>query len=289
MVTPMQPKQHDIKTYRVTEEPYYLEQNGELEELLQCYKNKTPVALLGPTGCGKTTLINAFAYRLQQQSDDEYTGAITSVLGQEDLTATALVGERIIEANGSRWIDGPALLRLRHGGILYLDELPEARPEVLTVIHSITDERRYLSVPELEQVFEAPDNFMTIASWNPGYQARKMKKSTRNRFWAIPITYPSAEQEATIIRQKTNVDENAAIAIARVANHIRGLHSSSGAQGTDLSTLQLLYAAQRINDGVDPARALGRLAYTVSDVVAQEQQKSLTDAIDTILKDMGIS
>lgn len=279
-----------IDTYRVQEDPVFVSVNDcqELQELVQCYKSKIPVALVGPTGCGKTTLVDSLAYKLAQEAgDDKYVGTISTVMGQQDLTASTLIGEFIMKGDKPVWIDGPATMRVRHGGILYIDEIAEARPDTMTVIHSITDYRRHLTIPEREEVILAPDTFMAITSWNPGYQRTKMKPSTRQRFWHIELDYLPVDQEANVIAKWSGIEEDAATSIARVGEHIRSRDGTR--MGSDLSTSQLIYAASLIKGGSDPAMTLKRIAVAVNDVSSHDERAELEGAIDTILSDLKIS
>lgn len=280
----------NIITYKIEKEPFYQPMNDdaeEIKELFDCYKNKTPVAILGPTGCGKTTLLEAFAYKINKDSKDDYSGTITTVIGHEDLNARNLIGGHVLEGDKSRWVNGPATMRIKYGGILYLDELPEARPETLTVVHSITDHRRTLSVEELEKVFEAPDNFMVVASWNPHYHSRKMKKSTQQRFWPIQLDYQPPEREAKIIQQIAEIKPKMALTIAQVGDHIRGASTGARSKGADLSTRMLINAARLINSGHDPRKILKRLPLSLSNF-SPEEQKSFDDALEGILHNMGV-
>ncbi len=54
------------------------------------------------------------------------------------------MGVSLLDANGTRWVDGPLTLAARHGAICYLDEIVEARQDTMVVIHSLTDHRREL-------------------------------------------------------------------------------------------------------------------------------------------------
>ena len=60
---------------------------------------------------------------------------------------------------------------VRHGAILYLDEVVEARKDTMVVIHPLTDHRRVLTMEKLGRVLRAPDRFMLVVSYNPGYQS----------------------------------------------------------------------------------------------------------------------
>ena len=80
--------------------------------------------------------------------------------------------------------------------MLYLDEVAEARPDVIVAIHSLTDHRRELFIDKLGLTIKAHEDFMLVASFNPGYQKgfKELKPSTRQRFLAISFEYPDAKK-----------------------------------------------------------------------------------------------
>ena len=53
-----------IEEYQVTEEPFYVPVADEVQLFEAAYKQKIPVLLKGPTGCGKTRFVEYMAYRL---------------------------------------------------------------------------------------------------------------------------------------------------------------------------------------------------------------------------------
>ncbi len=286
-------KTFGIQTYRVTEDRLYVPQfsPSEVEELLIAYEERIPVALIGPTGCGKTTLVEKLAYMIgQMHPENPYAGTITTILGQEDMTATELRGEPILGPGGTtNFQEGPLTIRVKYGGIFYLDELPEARPGTLTSVHSVTDYRRTLTIPELKLVFEAPDDFMFMTSWNPGHQQRRMKISTRDRFYPIKLRYHPPEVEAGIISHYGKVDEDTALLIARVGAHVRGGTPDGKPYlgQRELGTRRLIDAAKFIRRGRPVRLTLQRLSASV-DASSTEDQQALDEAIDTLLSDMGL-
>ena len=47
-----------IEEYHMTEEPYYVPVNDEVELFEAAYRQKIPILFKGPTGCGKTRFFN---------------------------------------------------------------------------------------------------------------------------------------------------------------------------------------------------------------------------------------
>lgn len=91
------------------------------------------------------------------------------------------MGRWLLDADGTRWHDGPLTLAARHGAICYLDEVVEARQDTTVVIHPLTDARRMLPLDRKGELVHAHPDFQLVVSYNPGYQsaAKDMKPSTR--------------------------------------------------------------------------------------------------------------
>ena len=102
------------------------------------------------------------------------------------------------------WQDGPLTTAVKSGGIAYLDEVVEARKDTTVVIHPLTDDRRVLPIEKKGEIVQAPDDFMLVISYNPGYQSvlKDLKHSTKQRFVAIEFDYPKADLEEIILQEE---------------------------------------------------------------------------------------
>ena len=85
--------------YMVQNEPYYRPVADEVEMYEAAYSVRMPMMLKGPTGCGKTRFVEHMAWKLNKP--------LITVACNEDMTASDLVGRYLLEANGTRWLDGP--------------------------------------------------------------------------------------------------------------------------------------------------------------------------------------
>ena len=159
--------------------PYYKPIEKEIEVFEHCYKQKIPFLLKGPTGTGKSRFIEFMAYQLDKK--------LITVSCHEETSSTDLIGRYIIKGAETVWLDGPLTIAVKTGAILYLDEIAEARPDVIVAIHSLTDHRRELFIDKLGETVKAHNDFMLVASFNPGYQRgfKELKPSTRQRFAAV--------------------------------------------------------------------------------------------------------
>src|SRR3990172_443451 len=157
-------RQYAIEEYTVDREPFYVPIKDEIELFEAAYAQKIPVLLKGPTGCGKTRFIEHMAYRLGRpltviRDATEGGGAngdrglpLVTVACHEDLTASDLVGRYLLDAETTRWMDGPLTRAVKAGAICYLDEVVEARKDTTVLIHPLTDHRRILPIEKLGQV-----------------------------------------------------------------------------------------------------------------------------------------
>ncbi len=263
----------EIDQYRLQQEPYYAEVNGEIGLFTIAAQSRMPVMLKGPTGCGKTRFVQHMAYRLKRP--------LITVACHEDLTASDLVGRYLLKGQETIWVDGPLTLGVKHGGIVYLDEIVEARKDTTVIIHPLSDDRRLLPIEKKGQVIEAVDEFMLVISYNPGYQSvlKDLKQSTKQRFMAIEFGYPPREIEVRVIEHEAGVDKDLAQRLVKLGEKVRNLRSHGLEEG--VSTRLLIYAGELIRQGVPPARAC-EAAVTRPITDDPDMQRSIQELIKAI-------
>ncbi|WP_154223565.1 CbbQ/NirQ/NorQ/GpvN family protein [Marinicella rhabdoformis] len=227
--------------------PFYQAVGNELELFTTAWQNQLPVLLKGPTGCGKT--------RFVQHMADQLGKKLYTVACHEDLTASDLIGRHLIGDGKTYWQDGPLTKAVREGAICYLDEVVEARKDSIVAIHPLTDDRRILPIERTGELLQAPDGFMLVVSYNPGYQnlLKGMKPSTRQRFVSMRFDYPDAELEANIIQKESGCTDEWANQLAQLAQQLRQLKDHDLEES--VSTRLLIYAATLITHGMPAMNA----------------------------------
>ena len=227
--------------------PYYQPHANEVELFEYAYNNQLPVLIKGPTGCGKTRFITHMAAKLGIP--------LNTVACHDDLTAADLVGRHLIGDGATYWNDGPLTRSVREGGICYLDEVIEARKDTTVVLHPLSDDRRILPLDRTGEVLEAPDNFMLVVSYNPGYQnfLKGMKPSTRQRFISIRFDFPAVKLEQQILSNESGASEDVVKRLVSLGNALRSLKDHDLEEAA--STRLLIYAARLIKSGFDPVES----------------------------------
>jgi len=222
--------------------PYYHQVGKEVEVFEQSYKNKIPFLLKGPTGTGKSRFIEFMAHKLNKK--------LITISCHEETSSTDLIGRYIIKGAETIWLDGPLTTAVKEGAIIYLDEIAEARPDVIVAIHSLTDHRRELFIDKIGELVKAHQDFMLVASFNPGYQRgfKELKPSTRQRFVAMTFDYPSEKIETEILVNETEIEVSIAKKLVNIATKIRNL-TELGLSET-VSTRLLVDAAKLIHGGL---------------------------------------
>ncbi len=221
---------------------YYVPTGSEIEVFERAHALRLPVLLKGPTGCGKTRFVRYMAEKLGRP--------LVTVACQEDLSAADLTGRFLLEGGDTVWRDGPLTRAVREGAICYLDEVVEARADVLTVIHPLTDDRRSLPLERRGEELVAPDDFMVVVSYNPGYQSvtRELKESTRQRFVSLSFDYPDEDAEAGIVAHESGCDEATARQLVKLGRATRNLKDHGLREGA--STRLLVYAGALVAAGL---------------------------------------
>ena len=265
--------QFDINQYRIAKEPFYQPQGNEVALYEAAYSARLPVMLKGPTGCGKSRFVEHMAWKLGKP--------LITVACNEDMTASDLVGRYLLDANGTRWLDGPLTLAARHGAICYLDEIVEARQDTTVVIHPLTDHRRNLPLDKKGELVTAHPDFQLVISYNPGYQSlmKDLKQSTKQRFAAMEFDYASVQAEVGIVVKEAGIDAALAAQLVRIGEAARNLKGHGLTEG--ISTRLLVYAATLIKGGI-PARDACRMALVRPITDDADIRDTLDHAIDAI-------
>ena len=255
------------------EEVSYYVFGNEVETLKRAAEQRVPAMLTGPTGCGKTKLVEHLGKLLNRP--------IVTISCHDELTSSDLVGRFVVSGGDVIWHDGPLTRAVKEGAICYLDEVVEARHDSLAVLHSLTDHRRTLFLDRSGEVITAPDSFMLICSYNPAYRSslKELKPSFRQRFVTVAMNYLPSESEAKLLVSETGIDISIAKRLVNCATEIRNADSAFNFEPP--STRVLVTAAKFIVCGATEMEAAEDciLAPLSSEGTASEGLREIATAI----------
>jgi nitric oxide reductase NorQ protein len=253
----------------------YIPVGDEVDVFAAAWRSGLPVMLKGPTGCGKTRLVEHMA--------DQFGVPLFTVCCHEDMTSSDLLGRFVLRDSHTEWVDGPLTQAARQGGICYLDEVVEARQDAIVAVHSLSDHRRELNIERLGGLkLQAAEGFQLVVSYNPGYQSvlKDLKMSTRQRLVGIDLDFPPPDVEKKILRQESGLDSEVLDDIIRLGQAIRRLDDV--ALRETASTRALVATASLVRAGLRPrAAAVSAVASPLTDDA--ETRERLTVLIESYL------
>ncbi|QDX95017.1 ATP-binding protein [Brevibacillus laterosporus] len=144
------------------------------------------VMLVGPPGSGKTLLANCFPSIMPKMTQEE-SFEVTKIYSIAGFTTRqGLIAARPLRAphhtitqaalaGGGAQVPRPGECSLAHGGILFLDEMPEFSRGVLEVLRQPL-ENGQITIGRAKQAYMYPARFLLIGSMNPcpcGYYGSK--------------------------------------------------------------------------------------------------------------------
>ena len=227
--------------------PYYAT-GDEMEVFRSAYTARAGLMIIGPTGCGKTRLVQTMA--------DEFDRPLVTVTCHDDLTTSDLLGRYLVRGGDVTWIDGPLTRAVREGAICYLDEVIEARRDTLAALHSLSDHRRTLFLERTGEVIEAPPEFFLVASHNPRARGafKELKASFRQRVVTVALDYAAPDTEVEIVAGETGIARELAARLVAHASAIRAA-AEAGSQEAP-STRVVVVTASLIVAGLDEEAAV---------------------------------
>jgi nitric oxide reductase NorQ protein len=230
------------------EAPFYLPVGSEVETFEAAWRSELAIMLKGPTGCGKTRLVEHMAHR--------FGVPLFTVSCHEDITAADLVGRYVLVGGETVWVDGPLTQAVRDGGLCYLDEVVEARQDSIVAIHPLADHRRELTIERQGgRRLRAAPGFGLVVSYNPGYQSvlKDLKMSTRQRMVSIDLGFPPPQIERDILIHEAGVDTDLADDLIALGQAIRRLEDSDLREVA--STRALIATGKLVVNGLGPRQA----------------------------------
>lgn len=201
--------------------------------------------LHGPTGCGKTTLVEATAAKLGLE--------VFKASGHNRLEFRELMGTYI--KGGHEYVEGPLSMAMKRGGIFLLDEGDLLSPGEAMGLNAALDGRAILNTDTGEKIDPHPDFRIAITgnSAGSGDRDRIYKGVTpQNPAWldrsiSLTVDYMPPEDELVVLRAAVpNVDQVFIEAMIRVANEVRALFKGAVETGMThtISTRTLVLWAQ---------------------------------------------
>jgi len=269
-----------VEEYYIQKEPFYLPVGDEVEIFEAAYKQKLPVLLKGPTGCGKTRFVEYMSYRLGRLA-----AKVNGDEGAENSSGSGIPLMTIAchEGDQTKWMDGPLARAVKTGAICYLDEVVEARKDTTVLIHPLTDHRRILPVEKRGEILEAHEGFQLVLSYNPGYQSalKDLKHSTRQRFVALEFTHPNREIEAQILEHEAGLSKEMSESLAKLGEKVRNLKDHGLQEG--VSTRLLIYTGKLIASGISARRAC-QVAVTAALTDDYQVQRGVDEVVFSIFE-----
>lgn len=127
----------------------YTQRNGSNLSDLTCYMMAGKmVRLVGEKGSGKNTLVETACWLMNRP--------MCRVQGSSELDKLDLLGSRTLKDGNTGFELSEFLQTLKDDGVAVIDEANTIRPEVLTILHSLTDDARAIDVPGYGTVHMGP-------------------------------------------------------------------------------------------------------------------------------------
>jgi MoxR-like ATPase len=157
--------------------------------MTEAYKNRDNVLIIGETGSGKTHLVRYVAKTMNVP--------YMRVNMNGGWTPEDFAGQYVPNPNPGLdepkylWQDGRLVEFMKNGGIFVVDEINMAPADILSMLHSVTDDERQIVITQNKgEIVTAHPNFWFVATMNPDYEGTKpLNLALKDRFRIIVLGY----------------------------------------------------------------------------------------------------
>lgn len=218
---------------------------------------KDNILLVGDSGSGKTELAylvsKQFGLPLEMFDMGSKQDPVASLIGTHRHN-TAKGGSYFSRARFSYAIEKP--------GMILLDEISRPSPMTNNLLLPLLDSRRVLQMDlateEEDCHIKVHEDCRFLATANIGFEysgTQPMDRAVTERFRTIEINYPPAEDEAQLVRMRTQSGKRDTGVIIKIANTIRDL-KNAGELSTGVSVRHTLDAGDLVAGGFGLSTAL---------------------------------
>jgi len=266
----------------------YVFQEDLARQVLISLKENEKVLIVGPTGCGKSTLIEQLAARLNWP--------VMRVAASGGLTESDLMGEWTVKDGETVFNYGFLPRAMKMGAICLIDEIDGIEPSVAFAIHQLMeDQGKLVLLQNAGETIEPHENFRLVCTANTlGHDdetglysgTRVLNAAFLDRFAAVfEMSYMPPELEAEVIlRRNPECPKSLARKLVRVAADVRKARENDELYCT-FSTRRLIELARKHAQMGDFRAALdlavlNRLADSDRRVVFEICQRHLGELVE---------
>lgn len=224
------------------EDPHYTFDSGEAVVLANALNNAEATWIFGPSGSGKTSGIRQIAamlnwpmFRVNMNGDF----SVADFVGTTEVCIDEETGNAV-----TRFVPGPLLQAMQHGGILLVDEFSATPAHILLVLQAVLERvedvhaawaagethAQFVNTADGGKVIHAHPRFRILVTDNTNGQGdvtgafagtNVMNEATRSRFtqW-LHKGFPSPSDWRAMLQKKTGCTADTAKAIVGVATEV---------------------------------------------------------------------
>lgn len=226
------------------------------------------ILLTGPTGAGKTKFAETLSHLFHQP--------MFSVNCSVDLDAESLLGFKTLvyedEQQVIDFVPGPVTNAMKHGTLLYIDEVNMAKSETLPLINGVLDYRRTITNPFTNEIITAQESFGVIAAINEGYIGTvPLNEALKNRFVVIEVPYIEGDQLKELIKTNSKLNDSKTIDLFTTlsADLIQAVYQGKLAE--EAASIRALLDACDLSVLIPPKRAIKR---AMADKLEEERERA---------------